>query len=644
MAPLGLSACSNDVCTYQMSKAKWIWIKNDADRLDSYGEFIDSFDCANAADVSLELACDGIYSAYVNDELVAFAQCSDFPNYKLYDNIDISNYCKTGQTNKVKICVWHAPGEDVSVYQHDEAGVIYQVKQQNEILAFSSQNTQSHKMTEYANGFRKPITPQMGYSFKFDATAKNDKYLNSIEVNKTKDLHKREISQLVLGSLVEAKPVKETSNSIIYDLGEETAGFLSFDLTTQSQNLTIAYGEHLADGNVRRHIDNRDFSVLYYAKDGRNVYTNPFRRLAGRYLELFYKGQKPAVSKIGILPVMYPAKVKEFKLQDPGLQKIYNASVKTLQSCMHEHYEDCPWREQALYAMDGRNQMLCGYYAFDGHEYQRHNLILLSKSLREDGLLEICAPSDTKKPIVFFSLCFILAVCEYVEHTGDESILKIVVPTIEKILSTITKNIKDDLIMAFEDPPFWNFFEWTEDSDGMDANATCYLMMNAMYCYIHDMYKELSGKSFYDTNKIREATKKKFFDGNKYVLNDQSKRDSQLGNAFLVLASIEGQEMVNKIAEDIKTCWAKEEGSMIKASLSMKAFVYDALLKYEDKFSDVVLQDIRYTFLKMINDKHFSGTFWETEEGQSAFGDAGSLCHGWSAIAAYYLPKYYSNK
>ncbi len=42
------------------------------------------------------------------------------------------------------------------------------------------------------------------------------------------------------------------------------------------------------------------------------------------------------------------------------LQKIYDVSIYTLKCCMHEHYEDCPWREQALYTMDSRNQMLCG--------------------------------------------------------------------------------------------------------------------------------------------------------------------------------------------------------------------------------------------------------------------------------------------
>ena len=60
---------------------------------------------------------------------------------------------------------------------------------------------------------------------------------------------------------------------------------------------------------------------------------------------------------------------------------------------MHEHYEDCPWREQALYAMDSRNQMLCGYYVFQNKEFAASSLRLLALGQREDGLLELCAPA-----------------------------------------------------------------------------------------------------------------------------------------------------------------------------------------------------------------------------------------------------------
>ncbi|MBQ3616232.1 MAG: hypothetical protein II993_09590, partial [Anaerotignum sp.] len=46
-----------------------------------------------------------------------------------------------------------------------------------------------------------------------------------------------------------------------------------------------------------------------------------------------------------------------------------------------------------------------------------------------------------------------------------------------------------------------------------------------------------------------------------------------------------------------------------------------------------VFDDIASKWGKML----FQGatTFFETEDGAAAFSDAGSLCHGWSAIPAY---------
>ena len=66
---------------------------------------------------------------------------------------------------------------------------------------------------------------------------------------------------------------------------------------------------------------------------------------------------------MGIYGAKYP--VEHVPYAGNGIpREIYDTAVYTLECCMHEHYEDCPWREQAQYTMDSRTQMLCGYYAF----------------------------------------------------------------------------------------------------------------------------------------------------------------------------------------------------------------------------------------------------------------------------------------
>jgi hypothetical protein len=70
-------------------------------------------------------------------------------------------------------------------------------------------------------------------------------------------------------------------------------------------------------------------------------------------------------------------------------------------------------------------------------------------------------------------------------------------------------------------------------------------------------------------------------------------------------------------------------------SLSMRCFKYDAmLLADKGKYKESILSEIDENYRPML--ELGNGTVWETDEGESDFGKAGSLCHGWSAMPIYY--------
>ncbi|HBJ19152.1 MAG TPA: hypothetical protein DDY70_05390, partial [Clostridiales bacterium] len=84
-----------------------------------------------------------------------------------------------------------------------------------------------------------------------------------------------------------------------------------------------------------RLLDGRDFSVEFRAGVGRNLYMNPYRRLAGRYL--FVNAKNIRINALGIRPVEFPILANKVKFENKTLQKIYDTSVYTLKCCMHEH-------------------------------------------------------------------------------------------------------------------------------------------------------------------------------------------------------------------------------------------------------------------------------------------------------------------
>ena len=77
------------------------------------------------------------------------------------------------------------------------------------------------------------------------------------------------------------------------------------------------------------------------------------------------------------------------------------------------------------------------------------------------------------------------------------------------------------------------------------------------------------------------------------------------------------------------------ENELADASLSMQCFVYDAMLAVDrEAYAPYILADIERIYTPML--EKGNNTVWETTLGASDFDDAGSLCHGWSAMPIYY--------
>jgi hypothetical protein len=75
----------------------------------------------------------------------------------------------------------------------------------------------------------------------------------------------------------------------------------------------------------------------------------------------------------------------------------------------------------------------------------------------------------------------------------------------------------------------------------------------------------------------------------------------------------------------------------------MKAFKYDALLMTDEAtYADMILYEIDKNYAYMLNQGATS--FWETLKGAADFHNAGSLCHGWSAIPIVYYRRLLKKK
>ena len=655
----------------------------------------------------LRIAADSDYTVYIGEQLAAFGQYANYPTHRFYDEVDILPFLQAGNNDLSLLC-WHY-GINCATYRCGIPFLCYEIEADGQIILASSANTLVRPAAEYIPHRKRTISPQLGLTYTCDLTAAAVPLQRAVVMEIGDPNWKvRPVEKLVLQprctaeyvqqghfilpgytSLLDSKPETDmqqaylsfhslsdftgiedplrpqrddapytffhsdrTASSGIYwivDLGEETAGFLDLDLEVPADcDLLVGYGEHLRDGRCRTHI--RNFTCSLRLKAGRNQYLNTFRRFGCRYLQFFLFSDSVTIRYSGLRPTVYPVKRKQFCSGNLLRDTIYEVCQNTLLHCMHEHYEDCPWREQALYAMDSRNQMLCGYYAFSETRFPRACLDLISYGQRADGLLSLCYPAGTDRPIPSFSLIWFIAMREYIEYTGDTTLAAERFHVLESLLYSFHRNLDEDgLVKTFHNRQcfLWNFYEWSPTMDGYDTpdEKAPEAPLNAYYCLalesmaaICDRLGKPAEHYRQRADEIRRLLVKRFYHPERGLFTSFTNRNtdvySVLTNALCLLCGA-ADGLDTTTMEAVLACNGAGFDDCIPDTLSMQSFRFDALLRRNrEKYAPVILDEIDRTFLYML--RNGATTFWETIKGEADFLEAGSLCHGWSALPIYY--------
>ncbi len=678
----------------------WIWLKNKTEN-NAFVEFEQTF-AYQKGNVQLRVSADYKYFAYLGNVMVSCGQYADLPTYKSVNGADLTPFVSKGE-NVLRIVAWHM-GMDCSVCRAMMPSVAFEVLIDGKVVAESSEQTRCRQHANYLPS--ELITRQLGYGFNYDFTACKKEWQNAVVVQTNFVEIDRPIKQTTVGELCISTAVmqgvflyrKEYENStvakqmqnawltplrfaemtgknrvgndslaqpitfkaksgngvfVIFDMGRETCGHLAFTVTVNKPcKMILGWGEHLADGRCRTEIDGRNFALQFNLKAGENVLDDYLLRIGCRYICIFVENDSVTVARMGIREVGYPFTFLKKDFGDKLHNSIYETGRRTLYLSAHEHYEDCPWREQALYGMDSRNQMLFGYGAFGEYDYPRANLMLIAKCLQSNGLIPLTAPAEMTITIPSFTAYWLIAIGENAEVDYNEQFVKDILPYAEKSLNTLLKQEGDCGLSLFTDIAFWNFHEWSDRLDGgeifrsepiepqFDANLTALTVVaiNKMaYLYeklgnfdkateLQNVAKRLgeSLECFYDHERGLYASYIK--DGRKFGYHE-------LTQSAVLFAHCVPQNRLENLCNVLKR---PTDYQLVPITFSALQLKYQALMENGDN-ADFVLRDMENVFGKMLCEGATS--YWETEIGEADFDDAGSLCHGWSAVCCWVLDK-----
>ncbi len=708
-------------------KAQWIWNQAPA-RPDEFCDFLTSFDvpAADGARYFLSIAADSNYTVWLGGQLAAFGQYGDFPHYKVYDRVEITEHVQAGN-NRLLVTAWYY-GVGSSTYAVGEAGVIFEVTDEaGNVLAHSSPDTLARLSRDHISHRETFISNQLGFGWHYDLRGDDGYRAAGAEgfaparavTGVSTDFHLRPNQKLVLRPRMAAhicqlgtfagtyyapdgEPSKaplpeltdlpvnvrmqhanlcfryfsEMANGapsdfsrpihltplvdalgregiyFIVDLGQETAGFLDFDIEVpEACHMDVGFGEHLDDGRVRTSV--RGCATDIELKAGRNTYLHTFRRWGCRYLQFFIYSMNVTVHYAGLRPTEYPLTHKNYQSGNLLRDTIYRVCQNTLQQCLHEHYEDCPWREQALYCLDSRNQMLCGYYAFGEFEAPRAALELIAVGQREDGLMKLCAPSSGfDAPIPSFSCAYIIQMAEYIRYSGDASLAAQYFDVLERVIDAFMARLQPSgVIENFYGDGQWNFYEWSPTMSGyigekerhLDAPLNAFFSLAlthmieicealgksdraAAYTAVREKLNRAMAETFYDPDAKLFITYDNAYQGTYAVLTQ----------ALCLLCGAADGVDTSVMLDVLASNGAENHGiKVVPNTLSMNSFRFDALLMVDkEKYAPVILAEIDREYFRML--RAGATSFWETSLGASDFTNAGSLCHGWSALPIYY--------
>lgn len=451
---------------------------------------------------------------------------------------------------------------------------------------------------------------------------------------------------------------------LIVDVGREESGLLDIAFDADAGTIVdVGHGEHMKTGRVRTSLYGYRFVGRIRAGEGETAFVRWQRRMAGRYLQLHVRGAKThfALRRATLRPVMREMVERRAPAGlDSRRQLVWTTAVRTLHLCMHEHYEDCPWREQALYANDARNQILCGRYAFENDgAFAAMSLELLARGCREDGWLEMCMPARIGMTIPSFTFSWCLSVRDHWNLYGDRAVLEKMAPTVKRVLERRLAELRDGLLPTPADAQrYWPFYDWAPGLDGcprVGAGAVRFdaplnmLLIQALEADAPLMElageKALAARWRAAANALRQAVRARFWNEGKIQFDTYA---GDVDWANMRVKTGDGHELVQALAllsdcvppayvQDV-AMRLSEDSEWIATTLSQSLHKYEALIRAGPAFGRRAMAQMDALWGKMLDAGATS--FWEMKDGWKDFDGAGSLCHGWSAIPVYFYARY----
>ncbi|MEM6552622.1 MAG: hypothetical protein AAF750_10915 [Planctomycetota bacterium] len=208
--------------------------------------------------------------------------------------------------------------------------------------------------------------------------------------------------------------------------------------------------------------------------DGRPRRAETFHWRAGRYLRMTIRTASEPITlrRLTLTETRFPLAWAELPQveDDAALNAAVPLMRRSLETCTHEHFMDCPYFEQLQYIGDTRLQALVAYALCGEDRPARRAIRLFSEAQRPDGWLPSRLPCTQDQLIPGFCLAWIGMLHDLAMWRGHRAFVAERLPTARRVI---------DAFMAHSDAnglptalPGWTFIDWVPGwPDGVPLGA-----------------------------------------------------------------------------------------------------------------------------------------------------------------------------
>ncbi len=449
-------------------------------------------------------------------------------------------------------------------------------------------------------------------------------------------------------------------DSIILDLGRHAVGHFSFSFDNVDRfmdapvRLVIRFGEDMREINDDFSLYKGNVSKTWLQEEIVNIdcpqRTDMPRRYACRYIKItvdetnvpirFYDFSFTASTSADV------SALEPLNAKDGLLKKIDTVATNTLSECMQTFFEDGPKRDRRLWIGDLRLEALTNYYTFNNLQIVRRCLYLFAAGdCNNLGFL----PSyvyDTpyyhsgEAHIADYALLFVVAVCDYYEHTADTAVVNDLLQICKSQLDSFESLLDENLIVTMQDGWF-AFIDWCPGLEKMTSLQGVFLYTLERFSSLLKTIGDMDSVKYSSLlSNVRSACKKFLYDekSNAFINDKDKMQFSVHSQIWMILGGVINGEDAKKL---LLSCLDNENARQ-PVTPYMHHYVTEAMLKLG--MNDSAVRYLKKLWGGMID--LGADTFWEAyvpdDPDFSPYYDrmGNSLCHAWSCTPSYFIRKY----